>query len=65
MSGSVLNPGVRKVIAEISGSNGEQDLRGAAADRPAANAVTPGTIYWSLDTGAYDWSNGTTWEPVP
>ena len=62
MSGNVLNPGVRRVT--IKGSNGEQDLRGAAADRPAADAVPVGTVYWSLDTGAFEWSDGTVWAAV-
>ena len=62
MSGSVLNPGVR--VVGIKGSNGEQDLRGLAANRPAADAVVVGTTYWSVDTGAIEVSDGTNWNVV-
>ena len=45
----------------ITGSNGEQDLRGLAADKPAATAVVTGTTYWSVDTGETEVSDGTSW----
>ena len=48
----------------ISGSNGEQDLRGLAADKPAATVVIVGTTYWSVDTGAIEVSDGANWVPV-
>jgi hypothetical protein len=59
---SVLQP--PRNVVQFQGPDGERDLRGAAADRPAATSVAAGTIYWSLDTGAYEWSDGTTWAPV-
>ena len=59
---SVLNPGVKRII--VSGSNGEQDLRGLAANKPDADSVIVGTTYWSVDTGAIEVSDGTAWRPV-
>jgi hypothetical protein len=35
--------------------------RGLAVDRPAADSVLVGTLYFSTDTGALDRSDGTTW----
>ena len=60
MSGSVLNPGVRVV-----GIKGSRYSEGLLADRPAADAVEPGTMYFSVDTGALDYSDGSVWAPVP
>lgn len=37
------------------------DLRGLAADRPAANSVDIGVTYWSVDTGVVEVSDGTKW----
>lgn len=43
----------------------ERDLRGAAADKPAANTVAIGSTYWSVDTDphadAIEVSDGTQW----
>ena len=42
-----------------------KDLRGKAANKPAANSVAVGTTYWSIDTDphadAVEVSNGTSW----
>lgn len=38
-----------------------KDLRGLAADKPAANAVTAGTTYWSVDTQIVEVSTGLVW----
>ena len=59
MSGSVLNPGVR--VVSVKGSNGELDLRGLAANRPAFDAVPVGSTYWAVDTGDVTVSTGTAW----
>lgn len=40
------------------------DLRGLAADRPAADAGNKGKTYWSLDTGDVSVSTGTAWRSV-
>ena len=53
-----------ETVATVKGSNGEQDLRGLAANRPAADAVVVGTTYWSVDTGAIEVSDGTNWNAV-
>jgi len=41
------------------------DRRGLAANKPAANTVTPGTTYWSVDTDihgeAIEITDGTNW----
>jgi len=48
---------------QLTGSN--MDLRGKAADKPLATAVTIGATYWSVDTdpGALviEVSDGTNW----
>ena len=52
MSGLRTWPARRVKVIEgvtIKGSNGEQDLRGAIATRPAATAVVTGTTYWAID----------------
>ena len=58
---SIKNP----VQATITGSNGEQDLRGKMADRPAATAVVGGTTYWAYDhlgqADEFTVSNGAAW----
>ena len=40
------------------------DLRGLAANRPAATSVAVGTTYWSVDTGEVHVSDGTVWRAV-
>lgn len=40
------------------------DLRGLAADKPAASAVIAGTTYWSVDTNDIEISDGTNWRAV-
>jgi len=44
------------------------DLRGLAVNKPAANAVTIGATYWSVDTdphaAAIEVSDGTSWVVV-
>ena len=40
------------------------DLRGLAANKPAANAVAIGATYWSVDTGAVEVSDGTSWAVI-
>lgn len=48
---------------QLSGSN--MDLRGTAANKPLATAVTIGATYWSVDTDpgalALEVSDGTNW----
>lgn len=48
---------------KLSGSN--MDLRGTAATKPLATAVTIGATYWSVDTdphgNAIEVSDGTNW----
>ncbi len=40
------------------------DLRGLAANRPAATSVSVGATYWSVDTGEVHVSDGTVWRVV-
>jgi len=51
------------LLTKLSGS--KMDLRGTAATKPLASAVTIGTTYWSVDTDpqgyAIEVSNGTSW----
>ncbi len=37
---------------------------GLAADRPAANLITPDSFYFATDTGVLSWSDGATWTTV-
>lgn len=52
-------------IGKVNVATDERDLRGKAANKPAANAVPIGTTYWSVDTdphaAAVEVSNGTSW----
>lgn len=52
-----------ELITTFSGSN--MDLRGTAATKPLATAVTIGATYWSVDTDpnadVIEVSNGTNW----
>ncbi len=45
--------------------SGGFDMRGLAADKPAAGAVAPGTTYWSVDTDPHgetvEISDGENW----
>ena len=50
------------INAQLTGST--VDLRGLAANKPAANTVVVGTTYWSVDTGAIEVSDGTVWRAV-
>ena len=54
---------VAEVTATIKGSS--QELRGLHANRPDADAVDPGTTYWSVDEesapGTVFVSDGTNW----
>ena len=58
--------GTRRVV--VTGSNGEQDLRGLIADRPLATAVVAGTTFWAADRiGEVDEisiSDGATWTNI-
>ena len=47
---------------QIAGSS--IDLRGLAANRPAANSVPLGTTYWSIDTGDISVSTGSVWRNI-
>ena len=51
-----------EVLAVVKGSRYSEGL---LTDRPAADAVEPGTMYFSVDTGALDYSDGSVWAPVP
>lgn len=52
-------------IGKVTVSTDERDLRGKAANKPAANTVVIGATYWSIDTDpqakAIEVSNGTSW----
>lgn len=50
-------------LSQIAGilDNAAIDQSGTFAARPAANAVKPGTFYFSTDTGDLSRSNGTIW----
>lgn len=52
------------IISALTDIKG-MDLRGEAANKPLANAVTIGVTYWSVDTDphgdAIEVSNGTSW----
>ena len=54
------------VDAQLLGST--IDLRGLAANKPAANAVAIGATYWSVDTDphgtAIEVSDGTNWAVI-
>lgn len=52
-------------IGKVNVATDERDLRGFAANKPAANTVPIGATYWSVDTdphaAAVEVSNGTSW----
>lgn len=50
--------------AKVTLSGSTVDLRGLEANRPAANAVSAGTTYWSIDTGDVSVSDGSTWRSL-
>lgn len=52
------------IFTQLTGSSGEQDLRGLAANKPDANTVIIGTTYWSVDTGDIEVSDGANWVVV-
>lgn len=56
------NPDTGAGLMEVTGSS--IDLRGLAANRPAANAVAVGVTYWAVDTGVVTVSDGTNWVVV-
>lgn len=39
-------------------------LKGLSTNRPAANSVAVGTVYWSVDTGDVSVSTGTDWRSL-
>ena len=50
----------------ITGAMGKEGMdrpiaAGLAADRPAANLITPNSFYYAIDTDALSFSNGSTW----
>ena len=47
---------------QLSGST--LDLRGLAANKPAAASVAVGTTYWAVDTGIIEVSTGAAWVVV-
>jgi hypothetical protein len=52
---------------EVAGSltdAASRDLRGEAADKPDATTVPVNSTYWSLDTGDFEYSDGTRWKEV-
>lgn len=55
-------------IGKVNVATDERDLRGKAANKPAANAVPIGATYWSIDTdphaAAVEVSNGTSWAVI-
>lgn len=52
-------------IGKVNVAIDERELRGKAANKPAANAVPIGATYWSVDTdpnaNSIEVSNGTSW----
>ena len=50
------------LTVQLTGST--VDLRGLAANKPAANNVPIGTTYWSVDTDVVEVSDGTSWVVV-
>ena len=66
--GNSYSDGDARFPVQVSGSKGEQDLRGLHADRPAATAVPAGSTYWSVDEpsapGTVFVSDGATWTTV-
>ena len=66
--GNSYSDGDAKFPVQVSGSSGEQDLRGLHADRPAATALPAGSKYWSVDEpsapGTVFVSDGATWTTV-
>lgn len=67
--------GIKKIVDALPAGNNNigkvtidgstKDLRGKAANKPAANSVAVGTTYWSIDidphADAVEVSNGTSW----
>ena len=39
-------------------------IKDVSANRPAANSVDVGTVYWSVDTGDVSVSTGTEWRSL-
>lgn len=64
-AGSV-NAKLRRLTADLADILAllNRDRRGPAANRPAANSVPVGTVYWSVDTGDVSVSTGTTWRSL-
>lgn len=58
-NGIPFNTSSGALPVEVTGST--VDLRGLAANRPAAGSVAVGTTYWSVDTGAVEVSIGVAW----
>ena len=58
----MLTDGTAKGEATLSGNIDE--LKGLAADRPAAAAGNKGKTYWSIDTGDVSVSTGTEWRSL-
>ena len=52
-------------VVQVSGNDGEKDLRGLHASRPSADSVAVGTTFWSVDEpnapGTVFVSDGTDW----
>lgn len=52
-------------IGKVNVATDERDLRGKAANKPAANTVPIGATYWSVDTDPHadliEVSDGTSW----
>lgn len=52
-------------IGKVNVATDERDLRGFAANKPAANTVPIGATYWSVDTDPHadliEVSDGTSW----
>jgi hypothetical protein len=56
----------RTDLRGLTGAMGKQGMdrpvaSGLAADRPAANLITPDSFYYATDTGALSFSDGSTW----
>ncbi len=59
---TMLTDGTAKGEVTLSGNIDE--LKGLAADRPAAAAGNKGKTYWSIDTGDVSVSTGTEWRSL-
>ena len=51
-------------LPTTTNGSGALDLRGLAANRPDADAVSVGSTYWAVDTGDVEVTDGTVWQEI-